>query len=339
MPSELDAALRRFRTELLQNERRAASAMVRAYGESWVRLSGQIATIQRELEGVNDPALTFRLRYLQAVRQQIAAELAQFAALAESSTLVTQQAAVYAALNNAATLADIVSGGGVQGFYTRPPTEAIENLVGFASDGSPLNEIFSQLFDYADDVTDLFASSLAAGLNPRETAALLRRAYGTPLVRALLIARTETLRAYREATWQSYQTNSDIISGWIWISAADRRACVSCISMHGSRHRLDERLDDHPNGRCVMAPIVRGFPVPDIKPGAERFAELSEEDQLRVMGPAMLDAWRDGLIKLRPTGEGSPVGRRKSKQWGTMRYAKSLKAIIGADRAAQYGKK
>ena len=88
-----------------------------------------------------------------------------------------------------------------------------------------------------------------------------------------------------------------------------------------------------------MAPIVRGFPVPDIKPGAERFAELSEEDQLRVMGPAMLDAWRDGLIKLRPTGEGSPVGRRKSKQWGTMRYAKSLKAILGADRAAQYGKR
>lgn len=336
MPSELERAITAFRRALLVNERRAASAMVQAYGQSWVEISAQIAQIQRDLAGVNDPALIYRQRYLIALRQQVAQKLAEFASLAEASTLVTQRAAIVAAASNAATLADIVSGGGTQAYFTRLPQEAIESLVGFASDGSPLNQLFAELFDYADDITDTFAAGLAAGLNPRDIAAELRRAYGVPLVRALVIARTETLRAYREATWQSYQNNSDIISGWIWISAADRRSCVSCIAMHGSRHRLDEKLDDHPNGRCVMAPIVKGFPAPDIAPGAERFKALSEEDQLRVMGPAMLTAWRNGMIDLTPTGKHSVVGRRKSRRWGTMRYAKSLRAILGDELAAQF---
>lgn len=336
MPSELETAINRFRRDLLANERGAASAMVRAYGQAWVDISAQIADIQRELRGVSNPALAYRERYLLAVRQQVAQKLAEFARLAEASTLVTQQAAAAAALTNAATMANIVSGGAVQGFFTRPPAEAIEALIGAASDGSPLNELFGELFDYADDIAETFASGLAAGLNPREIADMLRHAFGVPLTRALTIARTETLRAYREAAWLSFQQNRDIISGWIWISAADRRSCVSCIAMHGSRHRLDERLDDHPNGRCVMAPIVRGFPAPNIAPGAERFAALSLEDQLRVMGPAMLAAWRDGLIDLTPTGSRSVVGRRTSKRWGTMRYARSLRAILGDAVALQY---
>lgn len=336
MPSQLENAIATFRRELLANERSAASAMVRAYGQAWVEISAQIADIQRELRGVANPALAYRERYLLAVRQQVAQKLAEFARLAEASTLVTQQAAATAALTNAATMANIVSGGAVQGFYTRPPAEAIEALIGAASDGSPLNELFGELFDYADDVADTFASGLAAGLNPREIADMLRAQFGVPLTRALVIARTETLRAYREAAWLSFQQNRDIISGWIWISAADRRSCVSCIAMHGSRHRLDERLDDHPNGRCVMAPIVRGFPPPNIAPGAERFAALSADDQLRIMGPAMLAAWRDGLIDLTPTGEHTVVGRRRSKRWGTMRYARSLRAILGDAVAAQY---
>jgi SPP1 gp7 family putative phage head morphogenesis protein len=310
--------------------------MVRAYAQSWVEISAQIADIQRELRGVNNPAMAYRERYLIAVRQQVAQKLAEFARLAEASTLVTQQAAATAALTNAAALADIVSGGAVQGFFTRPPQEAIEALIGAASDGSPLNELFGELFDYADDVADTFASGLAAGLNPREIADMLRHSFGVPLTRALVIARTETLRAYREATWLAYQQNSDIISGWIWISAADRRSCVSCIAMHGSRHRLDEKMDEHPSGRCVQIPIVRGFPPPNIAPGAERFAALSDEDQLRVMGPAMLAAWRDGLIDLTPTGSRSVVGRRRSKRWGTMRFARSLRAILGDATALQY---
>lgn len=654
MPSELERAITAFRRDLLANERRAASAMVQAYGQSWVEISAQIAQIQRELASVNDPALVYRQRYLIALRQQVAQKLAEFASLAEASTLVTQRAAMMAAASNAMTLADIVSGGGTQAYFTRLPQEAIESLVGFASDGSPLNQLFAELFDYADDITDLFASGLAAGLNPREIAAQLRQAYGVPLVRALIIARTETLRAYREATWQSYQNNRDIISGWIWISAADRRSCVSCIAMHGSRHRLDEKLDGHPNCviagtmidsplilatskrwfdgevieittvngnvltvtknhpiltdkgwiaahlltegsnvissrdsqrtialvdpnhdsgpsliedivesfersggmlsvsvptatvdfhgdgghgnvnivgtnslldngrqpargqpfsedsftigrmgliplfakrtpfevfdgafhaadgflsygdasevfipgslggqqliggslvadfyakfnqaqandiatdpvidrnlifgfsreipfgdfrnwqfdalanygdsalsqvpiqgsfadavlfsndagrnsadvcvdsvvkiivkqfaghvynlqtstgwyiangivthncRCVQVPIVKGFPLPDIAPGAERFKALSDDDQLRVMGPAMLAAWRNGMIDLTPTGEHSVVGRRRSKRWGTMRYAKSLRAILGDELAKQF---
>ena len=136
-----------------------------AYGQAWVEISAQIADIQRDLRGVTDPALAYRERYLLAVRQQVAQKLAEFARLAEASTLVTQQAAATAALTNAATMANIVSGGAVQD-STRPPAEAIEALIGAASDGSPLNELFGELFDYADDGRHVRQRFGGGGLNP-----------------------------------------------------------------------------------------------------------------------------------------------------------------------------
>ena len=164
----------------------------------------------------------------------------------------------------------------------------------------------------------------------------MRTAYGVGLNRALLISRTETLRAYREATAQTYQANADILEGWIWSSALDRRTCASCWAMHGSVHALDEKLDDHPNGRCAMAPLVKGRPNRIGAVGAERFATLSEADQRAILGPGMYEAWHDGQVSLVPGAANSIVGRRDDAQWGTMRYARSLRSIVGPDAAKAY---
>jgi hypothetical protein len=37
-----------------------------------------------------------------------------------------------------------------------------------------------------------------------------------------------------------------------------------------------------------------------------------------------------------PYGANSIVGRRDDAQWGTMRYARSLRSIVGPDAAAAY---
>ncbi|NPV86000.1 MAG: hypothetical protein HPY45_08340 [Anaerolineae bacterium] len=175
----------------------------------------------------------------------------------------------------------------------------------------------------------------------------LRKVLGTTLSRALTIARTETLRGHREATRASYQANSDIVRGWVWHSAADERTCAACWAMHGTFHTLDERLDDHPNGRCAMVPKTKTWAeigkqygidlsdVPDtnseIEPGVLLFDKLPAEKQIGILGPAKWAAWKDDQFTLSDL-----VGQTESTIWGTYRYEKSLEQVLGEEKAKGY---
>ncbi len=159
---------------------------------------------------------------------------------------------------------------------------------------------------------------------------MLKKALGIGLSRALTIARTETLRAHREATRASYQANKGLVGGWIWHSAADERTCGCCWAMHGTEHSLEEELDGHPNCRCAMVPILPGINF-EVKPGVELFAGLTAEKQIRILGPAKWAAWKDGRFAL-----GDLVGVKESSVWGSMRVERSLGDLIGTETAREY---
>lgn len=182
---------------------------------------------------------------------------------------------------------------------------------------------------------DALVQGMLMGQNPREVARELRRALGVALSRALTIARTETLRAHREATRASYQANDDLVSGWTWHSAADERTCGSCWAMHGTEHTLEEKLDDHPNGRCAMVPIIRGVAF-EVRAGRDLFAELASNTQIKILGPAKWAAWKDGKVTLDEHPLTGIVGRRHDPVWGSMRYERSLREILGREAAKSY---
>lgn len=340
MPSELENAMTRFRRQLLTQERAAASQMVRAYGESWARIRVDILRVQRQL-AAGDTTL-WRIQQdarLQSVQRQIEAELRRFAPYATQSATQMQQAAIDAAVRNAGQAIEAAGGPQVTMRFDKLNTGAVEAMVGFASDGSPLQALFEDIGQgVAPHMTATLAKGIALGWNPRVTAREMRSAYGMGLSRALLISRTETLRSYREATSQVYQANADILEGWIWVCACDRRSCASCWAMHGSLHPLDARLDDHPNGRCAQAPKIKDRPNRIGATGAERFDALSAADQRYILGPGMYEAWKDGQVSLSPNAANSIVGRRDDAQWGTMRYARSLRDVVGPDAAREYSR-
>ena len=340
MPSELENAMARFRRQLLQQERAAASQMVRAYGESWARIRVDILRVQAQLAaGDTTPWRIQQDARLQSVQAQIEAEIRRFAPYAAQSATQMQQAAIEAAVRNAGQAIEAAGGPAVTMRFDKLNTGAVETLVGYASDGSPLQALFEDIGQgVAPRMTATLAQGIALGWNPRVTARQMRAAYGMGLSRALTMARTETLRAYRESTAQVYQRNADILEGWIWVCACDRRSCASCWAMHGSLHALDERLDDHPNGRCAMAPKVRDRPNRIGATGAERFAALGADDQRYILGPGMYEAWKDGQVSLTPYGANSIVGRRDDAQWGTMRHARSLRDVVGPDAAREYSR-
>ncbi len=347
MPSDLENAALRFRAQLLNRERRAASAMIQAYGESWQRIRPrledvQVAIAEARARGIaHSPAWFYQeARYL-ALQAQIESELRRFVNMAEGATLANQRIAVTAAQESARALTELAMGTPIGQVWNRLPTEAIEDLIGFAADGSPLRALFNAIVPgVADAMRDALASGLATGLNPRETARLLSRTYGIGLSRALRISRTETMRAYREATRRNYQNNTDIIAGWIWVSALDRRTCPSCWAMHGTAHGVDETLNDHPNGRCVMVPKTKTWRalgidaderMPEIRAGTDLFAELSPAAQQEILGPAMWLAWSNRAFAL-----GDIVGTKRSAVWGDTRYARSLTEIVGPEAARRW---
>lgn len=337
----------RFRRELLQGERQASAAMVRAYGQAWGVIQGRINNLVAEYNrsgGVDvGPAWLYQYERLTTLRQQVEQELQQFAKFAEGSITDSERQVIDAARQHTEQLTLAGMGPRPVGLeddgaalfaagFNQLPRGAVTNLVGFLLDGSPLAVLLGELPGTgAQIVSDGLLQGLMLGQGARQIASNIRAGLGGELARALTIARTETLRAYRESSHQTYQANAHLVKGWIWRSARNVRTCGSCWAMDGTEHTLDERLDDHPNGRCFEVPVTKtwkemGYDVPEAvqakSTGIEAFGKLSAADQLTILGPAKFAAWRDGAFQLSDL-----VGRRWDARWGSMRYEKSLKEM------------
>lgn len=346
--SELEKALEKFRLELLIKERAAASVMVRVYGVAWQRIKDTLERLDAEYQAMKaleqKPSAEWIYQYnrQRAFRAQVENELRQFAQYAEQSVHDQMSEAIIAAERHAERL--VIAAlrrlpPGVTVPWNRISTAAVAEIVGLTQPDSPLHAlIFSISSEGARAAEDALIQGLLAGKNPRETARFVRKALGITLTRALRIARTETLRAYREATRISYQANRDIIDGWQWCAKLDHRTCAMCWMMHGTIHTLNERLDDHPNGRCAMSPVVKswaeigkvlGIDLADVQesrtmlePGVDVFTKLDDAEQIKILGKAKWTAWKSGKFELPDL-----IGRKHSRIWGSMRYERSLSEL------------
>lgn len=165
---------------------------------------------------------------------------------------------------------------------------------------------------------------VALGTGPRQVGAQmlngLEGAFNGGLDRAVMIARTEILDAYRTTSQYAHQANADVLSGWIWLATLSDRTCPSCLALNGSVHPLDEPGPmDHQSGRCARMPRVKswtelGFAVkepPDTIPDARKwFAEQTPATQRQIMGPGRLGALQSG----KTTWE-DLVRRRETPGW------------------------
>lgn len=153
-------------------------------------------------------------------------------------------------------------------------------------------------------------TGIAQGRNPNVTArrmlARLESGFNGGLTRAVRVARTEQLDAYRTANGQQAAANSDVVSGWRWVATLDGRTCPACLSMHGSEFPTEQfGPEGHPNCRCDRVDVTRswrdlGFAVdepPDVLPDARGWFESQPVGTRRqIMGPGRLGALEDGTI-------------------------------------------
>lgn len=325
------------RAALLAGERQAAGELVRAYGGVWQRIQRALTYLLNEealiMDAGSEIGLDWLLEYnrLALLLGQVEDELRIFAAFAEPLIVQQQAEAVEAALRHTEQLVRVATNTARTAVaWVQLPTAAVEDLIGFTAAGSPLRALLDALGPAASaTVRDTLIQGLALGLNPTMTAEMIRTALGGNLARALTISRTETLRAYREASRRSYEANADVVDGWVWNCALTERTCAACWAMHGTWHPATETLASHPNCRCSMLPHVKELPglgaqaLPESGPA--QFARLATEQQDVILGGAAGRAYRAGIIRLEDV-----VGHTYNRDWGPGRRVRSLREILGA---------
>lgn len=150
--------------------------------------------------------------------------------------------------------------------------------------------------------------AIASGSNPKATAkrmvARAEREFNGGLSRALTIARTETIDAYRDAAAAGEEQHEDVLAGWIWLANLRPGICPACLGMNGTVHELDEPGPmGHQNCRCARVPKVKpwselGFdleePRSEIPDADEFFAGLTKEQQVDILGRRGWEAWNLG---------------------------------------------
>lgn len=338
--TDVASIARRFRALVARRERDA----IREILDAWIgvrrRLVTDIDVLVKAIGAITQRGDTpsraqlLRLSQLEALLDDVSMEVARFGRTADRTVWAARRDAVAMAQDHAAGLVSRQLGPQATRLVTllRPvDTAAVEAIVGTLGQG-PVHELLVSLGSgLTDRLVVTLTDGVARGQNPRETARALRRVVDVPRHRALTIARTETMRAYRESTRVSHLAHADLLEGWQWLATLDTTTCPVCVAMHGEMLPTGELQGTHPNCRCTALPVTRTWAdlgYPDVTEtrtvlptGVDWFASLGAADQLAILGPAKHAAWAAGDLQLSDL-----VGYTDDPRWGPTRFELPLSA-------------
>lgn len=312
--SQIERILDAQTTAVESLDRRSLQRLYTGWQSGWVEIESELNVVLSRIEAARaagvevTQAWLYQAERLAGLREVVAQ---QVEALAAQLGVELPRSIADAATLGAAHGADLLATLTAQ--WDSPNLRAVRALIDTTTaPRSPLARLLRDFAGGSSDVARQVANTLVAGIvvgqNPRRIARLVRQQYaGASLARATTIARTEVLRAYREAQRTSYSERG--VDEWVWISARNARTCPACWAKHGTRYPTSERLPAHPNCRCRLLPAVDGLDVDD---GEVEFAKLSPDEQRVILGPGRYDAYKNGDASL-----ADMVVERQSAVWGT----------------------
>lgn len=326
----LQSVIAQYRTQLLHHEAQAQAILNSAHAHTLQKIQPHLDALYQKIGDAQQSGQPVPLHWLyeqgrlNTTKALISGEINQYGALAKGTTIALKKKGVQLGEQSGLDQLDATLPEQTPYSFGVPSQGAIESIVGATQKGSPLADLFAGFgSEAADRVGKILISAITLGDNPRKIARDVEDALDISRSRALTIARTEMLRAYRESALETYRANDDIVEGWLWMSALDARTCAVCISMHGSVHSLDEDLDGHPNCRCTKSPRVKGSSFSPLL-GSDWFDDQSEAVQRQILGSnAAYEAYNDGASL------SDFVGVNHDKDWGKSVYQRSAKEVAG----------
>ncbi len=305
--SQLQRAIAAYRQSLLALDDAALTALQDAYAPSRTRLTAIIDELAAQVQGGEALTTTDAMRLSRAreLLRQVDTETRRIAQLAGEIVPDAQEQAVRQALEQARALtvmqAETTRGASrAAAQWTAVNREAVADLVGALSDGSPLAQWLDEFVaDSVDTVRETLLDGVARGIHPEALAEALTRATDLPLNRALTLSRTLTMNAYRGAALRSYQENADILAGYERSASLSATSCAACIATAGKFYPLSHPFEEHVRGRCSPIPVLKDASLlPHVQAGPEWFAEQPASTQKTILGPGAYEAYRRNEIAL-----------------------------------------
>lgn len=315
IPPRVARTMAEFNKLLSRRELAQMAAMSARWGQMERELELQIvrtveAIAARQAAGL--PVGATALTHLDSYRDlllQVKAQASAFEDYAKTSIMAEQM--VYGELGFEAAAAQLSRAGyGIA--FNRLNVRAVQNMVGLAADGSPLFDVLAKRAlapDMIAGLTDSLIEAIALGYGPRKTAEMMADGLTAGLDKALVIARTEQIRVYRQANQDQYaEAGIEMMQRH---AAPQERTCMGCLALDGKIVPVSDAIESHPNCRCWFTPVVPGFTPPESRSGEGWLSRQDEATQREVLG-GHYQLWKDGMplgdmVKITPNETWGPT--------------------------------
>jgi SPP1 gp7 family putative phage head morphogenesis protein len=292
--SRVVRAVRSFRAAIATFEASETRELALRYLDVEKALAANIEALAEQVNALyaagEEPSWSqlYRLDRYQRLEAQLVSELARFNGWAADLITQHQLRLMLEGAENARTVMAMFDR-----FPVRMPHEAVQSVVGLASNGAPLGDLLATSYTAARRaITQELVRSVAIGRNPRATAAAIRRATSVPLERAVTIARTEQMRAYNMAATEVYRSMG--VTQYQRCANLDENTCIGCLALNGEILDAESELSDHPRGKCSAIPIVPDAVNEPIPSSEAWFNAQPENVQRAIAGAGRFAAYKSG---------------------------------------------
>lgn len=313
-PSRIQYVVANYRHQLLAHEATASHVLEKAHAHTLTTIKPYLDKLYKEIASEQEisPSFLHEHSRLNIVKKHITSQIGIFAALALTQAKHLQHISASLGQQSAQSLLQASKPAGINHKFasiTAMPQHDISHLFnGYGEEA-------------ANKVAKVLILAISLGWIVSRIASMVDDVLGISRNRALITLTNESARAYKSSQFATYQANDNIVIGWVWICSFDH-SCIACIAMHGSKHKLDEELQDHINGHCSAAPLTQWSP--NIKSGSDWFDSQDDSvQQAAFSSKAAYQAYKRGDFSLDDV-----VKQQYNPGYGRSIVQKPLKVLV-----------
>lgn len=331
MPNPPDSAAVRAVREFRASMEALDTQTVESLGLRWLSiensLQSDIAALAEEMSRrtaaneVITRQMIYRAERYQVLRDQLSAQIVRYNKEAVGVIADAQTRAATLGIDSAQAAIFASYPSPLSASFNRVNVGAVEHLIGISGDGKPLKNLLDKAVgDASSGIVDALINGLGKGEGALQIARAMADGMGLGLDRSVLIARTETNRAYRSASVEQYRA-SGVVTGFFRL-VNKSTACPACLALDGEEFDLASEFEDHPNGNCTCVPMVRGVDPPEWEKGPDWFASQDPAKQLSILGAGRFELYQNG------TPLSDFVTHSHSDVWGDAPALRPLRDMI-----------